>query len=177
MNIKRLLMVLLFLLAGCSADINDYRAEKPTFDLFGYFSGETRAWGMVQDYQNKQIRRFEVVIQGDVVGDTLTLHEKFVYNDGERQTRTWRITRNPDGSYQGTAGDIIGVAHGNTEGNAFNWRYDMEVKTDNGAVKLHFDDWLYRQDETHLFNQTSLRKFGLEVAKVTLFFAKTPQTP
>ncbi|WP_155412871.1 DUF3833 family protein, partial [Yersinia frederiksenii] len=45
-------------------------------------------------------------------------------------------------------------------------------KTDNGSIKLHFDDWLYRQDDTHLFNQTSLRKFGVEVAKVTLFFEK-----
>jgi hypothetical protein len=172
MNIRNLLLALLFLLAGCSAEVSDYQHSKPTFDLFGYFSGETRAWGMVQDYQNKQIRRFEVVIQGDVVGNTLTLNEKFVYDDGERQTRVWHIIRNEDGSYQGTAGDIIGVAHGNTAGNAFNWRYDMDVKTDNGKVKLHFDDWLFRQDEKRLFNVTSLRKFGLEVAKVTLFFEK-----
>ncbi|WP_337263914.1 MULTISPECIES: DUF3833 domain-containing protein [unclassified Serratia (in: enterobacteria)] len=172
MNIRNLLLALLFLLAGCSAEVSDYQHSKPTFDLFGYFSGETRAWGMVQDYQNKQIRRFEVVIQGDVVGNTLTLNEKFVYDDGERQTRVWHIIRNEDGSYQGTAGDIIGVARGNTAGNAFNWRYDMEVKTDNGKIKLHFDDWLFRQDEKRLFNVTSLRKFGLEVAKVTLFFEK-----
>lgn len=172
MNIKHLLLALLFLLAGCSADIRDYQNDKPTFDLFGYFSGETRAWGMVQDYQNKQTRRFEVVIKGEVVDNTLTLHEKFEYNDGEHQARTWRIIRNKDGSYQGTANDIVGVAQGNTAGNAFNWRYDMDVKTDNGTVKLHFDDWLFRQDEKHLFNVTSLRKFGLEVAKVTLFFEK-----
>ncbi|CNI04441.1 DUF3833 domain-containing protein [Yersinia intermedia] len=172
MNIKNLLLAFLFVLAGCSADINDYQGNKPTFDLFGYFSGETRAWGMLQNYQNKQTRRFEVVIQGDVVGNTLTLNEKFVFDDGERQTRIWRIIRNVDGSYQGTAGDIIGVAHGYTAGNAFNWRYDMDVKTDNSSIKLHFDDWLYRQDDTHLFNQTSLRKFGVEVAKVTLFFEK-----
>ncbi|CNL01130.1 DUF3833 domain-containing protein [Yersinia aldovae] len=172
MNIKSLLLAFLLVLSGCSADINDYQYNKPAFDLFGYFSGETRAWGMLQNYQNKQVRRFDVVIQGSVVGDTLTLNEKFVFDDGEHQTRIWRIIRNDDGSYQGTAGDIIGVAHGYTAGNAFNWRYDMEVKTDNGKIKLHFDDWLYRQDETHLFNQTSLRKFGVEVAKVTLFFEK-----
>jgi len=172
MKIKCLLLALLFFLAGCSADISDYQNNKPTFDLFGYFSGETRAWGMLQDFQNKQTRRFNVVIQGDVVGNTLTLNEKFVFNDGEHQTRIWHIIRNPDGSYQGTAGDIIGVAHGRTAGNAFNWRYDMELKTGSSKIKLHFDDWLYRQDDTHLFNETSLRKFGLEVAKVTLFFEK-----
>ena len=172
MSIKRLLAVFIFALVGCSTDLNDYKQSTPAFDLFGYFSGETHAWGMVQDYQNKQVRRFEVVLQGDVVGNTLTLNEKFVYDDGEHQTRVWHITLNPDGSYQGTAGDIIGVARGNTAGNAFNWRYSMEVKTENGKVEISFDDWLYRQDETHVFNVTSLRKFGLEVAKVTLFFAK-----
>lgn len=174
MNIKHLLLILLSLLSGCGTDISDYQHSKPAFDLFGYFSGETHAWGMVQDYRNRQIRRFNVEIQGNVVGNTLTLQEKFVYDNGERQTRIWRIIKNEDGSYQGTAGDIIGVARGNTAGNAFNWRYDMNVNTERGKVKLHFDDWLYRQDENHLFNVTSLRKFGLEVAKVTLFFAKKP---
>ena len=38
---------------------------------------------MVQDRSGKQIRRFHVEIAGDVIGDTLTLNEHFVYDDGE----------------------------------------------------------------------------------------------
>ncbi len=39
-------------------------------------------------------------------------------------------------------------------------------------MTVSFDDWLFRQDEKRLFNVTTIRKFGLEVGKVTLFFEK-----
>ncbi len=74
-SLKAWSLVFMILLAGCSAELKDYQASQPAFNLFGYFHGETRAWGMVQDYSDKQTRRFQVVIQGDVSGDMLTLIE------------------------------------------------------------------------------------------------------
>lgn len=171
---KSLLLTCTLLLSGCGTTIDEYQQAQPKIDIFSWFNGESRAWGMVQDYSGKQIRRFEVAIQGQVVGDTLTLNEKFVYDDGEKQTRVWHIRRLADGSYVGTAGDIIGTAKGHASGNAFNWRYTMTVKTDDSSYKLNFDDWIYQQDTLHLMNVTSMKKFGVEVARVTLFFSKQP---
>jgi hypothetical protein len=160
-------------LAGCSADLEDYQSRAPKFDLFGYFAGKTYAWGMVQDFSGKQTRRFSVVLEGNVKGNVLTLNEQFVYTDGEQDTRVWTITRQPDGSYQGQAADIIGTATGREVGNALHWQYDFLLKYGQGKeITVTFDDWLYRQDESHLFNMTSIRKFGLEVGRVTLFFEK-----
>ena len=85
----------------------------------------------------KQLRRFHVEIDGDVVGDTLTLHERFVYDDGEKQQRIWRIRRTGDNRYQGTAGDIEGVASGQAAGNAFHWRYSMNVEASGSRWLLH----------------------------------------
>ena len=45
---------------------------------------KTESLGMVQDYTDKQTRRFEVDIEGHVIGNTLTLNEDFVFDDGER---------------------------------------------------------------------------------------------
>lgn len=173
---KSLLLTLSLLLAGCGATLEDYQQAQPKIDIFNWFNGESRAWGMVQDYSGKQIRRFEVVIRGQVVGETLTLNEQFVYDDGEKQTRVWHIHRLADGSYTGTAGDIIGKATGHASGNAFNWRYTMTVKTDDSSYKLNFDDWIYQQDAQHLMNVTSMKKWGIEVARVTLFFSKQPDS-
>ncbi|GAM61638.1 putative lipoprotein precursor [Vibrio ishigakensis] len=39
-------------------------------------------------------------------------------------------------------------------------------------MTVFFDDWLYRQDDKHVFNLTSIRKFGLEFGRLTLFFQK-----
>lgn len=172
---KRLLALslpLLMQVAGCSAEIADYRQQQPTLDIFQYFQGETQAWGMIQDRSGKQLRRFHVDINGDVVGDTLTLNERFVYDDGEKQQRVWHIRKVSADRYEGTAGDIEGVAKGQAAGNAFNWHYSMNVKASGRTWLLNLDDWMYMQDANHLFNKTEMKKFGLTVGTVTLFFSR-----
>ncbi|PFG55894.1 uncharacterized protein DUF3833 [Vibrio sp. ES.051] len=161
-------------LSACSADIDNYQSSTPTFDLFGYFEGDVKAWGMVQDYSEQQTRRFEVDIVGTVKGNKLTLVEDFVFDDGELDQRIWVITKLDDGSYEGKADDIIGVATGKEQGNALQWQYDFELQMDDSSVNVFFDDWLYRQDEKHVFNLTKIKKFGLEVGTITLFFQKQP---
>ncbi len=64
--------LLMLMLAGCSTEVTEYRQQQPALDIFHYFQGRTEAWGMVQDRNGKQLRRFHVEIDGDVVGDTLT---------------------------------------------------------------------------------------------------------
>ncbi|CAM2920277.1 DUF3833 domain-containing protein [Vibrio neptunius] len=172
-KIKMLIVVgLLTLLTGCSTDISEYKGSTPAFNLFEYFEGEVTAWGMVQDYTNKQQRRFKVDIVGSIDGDTLTLVEDFEFDDGELDQRIWKIKRLSDNTYEGEAGDILGVARGKEEGNALHWVYDFELVVDGSTITVAFDDWLFRQDETHVFNITSIRKFGIEVGKITLFFQK-----
>ena len=171
-RILRLGLALMMLLAGCSTEIGDYRQQQPPLDIFHYFNGKTEAWGMVQDRSGKQLRRFHVAIDGDVVGETLTLHEKFVYDDGEKQQRVWHIRRVSADRYEGTAGDIAGVATGQAACNAFNWQYSMNVTADVNTWLLHFDDWMYLQDGTHLFNNTEMKKFGVTVGTVTLFVTR-----
>ncbi|MGJ7093061.1 DUF3833 domain-containing protein [Vibrio hannami] len=172
--IKRLLLflTLVFTLFGCSADLNEYSGQHPKFNLFEYFEGETHAWGMVQDYTDKQTRRFSVILRGKIEGDVLTLDEDFIFADGEKSKRIWVITRQPDGTYSGKADDIIGAAKGREVGNALQWQYDFELELDGSSVTVAFDDWLYRQDEKRVFNLTKIKKFGIEVGTITLFFEK-----
>jgi len=170
---KCLVIISLLLLSACSAELSDYRQSTPKFDLFEYFQGKTMAWGMVQDYSDKQTRRFEVAIEGRVNKDTLTLVEDFVFDDGEISQRIWTITRTGDNRYIGQADDVIGEANGQEIGNALQWQYDFVLKTDDGEIEVSFDDWLYRQDDKRVFNITKIRKFGVEVGRVTLFFEKS----
>ncbi|HHY0444508.1 TPA: DUF3833 domain-containing protein [Vibrio parahaemolyticus] len=172
--LKSIALVAAALLSACSADIDHYQSSTPTFDLFGYFEGDTKAWGMVQDYTEQQTRRFEVDIVGTVEGNTLTLVEDFVFDDGEVDQRIWVITKLEDGRYEGKADDIIGFANGKEQGNALQWQYDFELKMDDSTVTVAFDDWLYRQDDKHVFNLTKIKKFGVEVGTITLFFQKQP---
>jgi len=167
-----LILIACLTLFGCGAQLSDYEENTPKFELFDYFLGDVKAWGIVQDYSGKQTRSFEVVIVGTVKDDQLTLVEDFVYSDGDQEQRVWTIDRLADGTYQGKAQDIIGIATGAEQGNAMRWQYDFELPYDGSTIVVSMDDWLYRQDEKHLFNITKVKKFGVEVAQVTIFFQK-----
>ncbi len=86
------LLLLCIWLSGCSAEIDDYRATTPKFDLFNYFVGTTHAWGMVQDYTEKQTRRFEVVIEGRIENNQLILVEDSCLMMGKRINGSGRLT-------------------------------------------------------------------------------------
>lgn len=67
------------------------------------------------------------------------------------------------------------MALGKASGNAFHWRYSMNVKAEGSRWLLDFDDWMFLQDGVHLFNKTEMKKFGVTVATVILFFTRTAQ--
>ncbi|MGR5543186.1 DUF3833 family protein, partial [Vibrio campbellii] len=77
-----------------------------------------------------------------------------------------------DGAYTGKADDVIGEAKGKEHGNALYWEYEMALSVDGDVYHVTFEDWMYRQDERHMFNVAVIKKFGIEVGKVTLFFVK-----
>ncbi|HGH6013025.1 TPA: DUF3833 family protein, partial [Vibrio cholerae] len=110
--------------------------------------------------------------EGRIENNQLILVEDFVFDDGEKDQRIWTINRTTDDEYEGRADDIVGTARGKEVGNALQWQYDFVLKLDSGDVQVHFDDWLYRQDDKRVFNLTKIRKFGLEVGRITLFFEK-----
>ncbi len=164
---------LAWLLGGCAGQqISDYAGKTPVFDPARFFQGRTEAWGMFQKRGGEVARRFHVIVTGSVAGDTLTLDERFRYDDGQTQTRVWTLVRQSDGSWRGRAGDVIGEALGQTAGNALHWNYTLLLPVDDKQYEVQMDDWMYQMDERTLINRTSMRKFGVEVGQVTLFFRK-----
>jgi len=171
-----IVLLLLLNLLACSTSINDYQQQQPNMKLFEYFEGKTKAYGMVQDYRGKQIRRFEVNIIGTLLSEKeLRLDEDFIYDDGEKQTRVWIISKTADGEYEGRADDVIGVARGKEMGNALQWQYVLRVKTKQGEIDLQLNDWMFRQDDKRVFNVAKMKKLGIELGEITLFFEKVSE--
>ncbi|MEW5837288.1 MAG: DUF3833 domain-containing protein [Pseudomonadota bacterium] len=173
-----LLMLSFLFLAGCSTmHIEDFRDTQPKFDLEQYFSGHTRAWGSFFDRGGHLKRQFTVDIHGYRQGDDFILDEAFVYNDGERQSRQWRIRSMGDGQYEGRAPDVLGVAKGVARGQALNWRYKLDLPYGDGSISVDFDDWMFLQTEEVLVNRADVSKFGFKVGEVVLFFQRQPDQP
>lgn len=172
-----ILLSITFTFTGCSdTDIRQYGGRTPEFDLFSYFSGQTKGWGMVQDRKGVLLRQFVV----DIVGtqdeqENLVLEEDFYWSDGEQTRRVWTITRKGNNSFQGNAADVVGVARGVSSGNALNWQYDLEVDVDDSIWVLHFNDWMFLQPDGVLLNKAAMTKFGFRVGEVTIAFQKPTQ--
>ncbi len=165
-----LLLVLLFssLSTGCAVSVDDYRDEKPAFIVEQFFTGDLEAFGVVAERSGKVVKRFSCDMHGTWDGNMLVLDEDFTWSDGTRQKRLWRLTKQPDGTFAGTAGDVVGTAFGEVAGNTLHLVYNLSVPVDGSTTVLSVDDWLYLVTDNVLINHSTLTKFGLSAAEVFL---------
>ncbi len=175
MKLLKMLAVIgvIIMLNGCAGhSLDDYKDTTPKADIKEYFNGPVKAWGIVQDRSGRVVRRFDVNMVGVWDGDVGTLTEHFTYYDGKKQERIWTIKKLDDGSYEGTASDIIDKAIGKTEGSAVRWNYVMDLPVDDTTYRIRFDDWMWVMHDGVLINRSYLKKFGITVSELTLFMQK-----
>ena len=171
------LVIATSLLTGCAGpQIADYTLEKPTLDLRQYFNGTLDAYGVFTDRSGKVVKRFTVVMTCRWTGapgqETGVLDEDFTYADGSKDRRIWTLKRGPNGTYTGTAADVLGVANGEERGNAFRWGYTLNLPVDGKTIEVQFDDWMYLMNDKVLLNKAAMSKFGFKLGEVTLSFVK-----
>jgi hypothetical protein len=160
-------------LSGCaSQSIEQYAHEKPVFDLQQYFKGTVDAYGVFTDRSGAVVKRFTVVMQCSWQGDDGVLDEDFLYSDGTRQKRIWRLKKLSNGRFSGRADDVVGEAQGESRGNAFHWAYTLSLPVDGRVFEVQFDDWMYLLTDTLMLNKATMSKLGVRLGEVTLSFAK-----
>lgn len=160
-------------LSGCaSPSIEDYAEEKPALDLRQYFNGKVDAWGIFTDRQGKVVKRFTVDMTCTWQGEQGVLDEQFAYSDGTQERRVWRLTHLGNGHYQGTAGDVVGIASGQTRGHAFRWGYTLALPVDGRVLHVSMDDWMYLMNERVMLNKARMSKWGVHLGDVTLSFTR-----
>lgn len=159
---------------GCasSSSLEQFEAAPRQLVLEEYFDGKTTAYGLFEDRFGKVRRQFKVDITGEVEGNRLTLTEKFVYDDGERDTRVWEIDILGGGQYRGTAGDVPVPAVGQVSGNAFNWKYKVDLKVGDSVWNVGFNDWMFLMEDDVLINRAYVTRYGIEIGQVTIAFRK-----
>ena len=171
---KRLaaLCLSLGLTACASTGVEQYKAELPMLDLPQYLNGTLDAWGIFQGRSGEVKKRFHVVIDAKWQGDTGVLDEQFSWSDGSRSQRIWTLKRQPDGSYLGTAADVVGEAVGEVSGNALRWRYVLALPVDGKTYHVDFDDWMFLMDDKVMLNRSYMSKWGIHLGEVSLTFVK-----
>ena len=172
-----LTLFIILLFTGCSqTDMKEFQNNTPKLDLFEFFAGETIAYGIFEDRFGNLKRQFRVNINGKIDNQILTLDEDFLYDDGEQAKRIWKIEKKIDNNqkiiYEGQADDVEGKASGSISGNALNWSYDIYLNIKGSDIKVHFNDWIYKQSEDLAINRAYVSKFGINIGSVTLVFLR-----
>ena len=165
-------------IAACARkDVGTLSSHQPRLVLEEFFAGRSVAYGIFEDRFGNLRRQFRVNLSGELEGKRLILNEEFLYDDGESASRTWTIDRfgsASDGteSYTGRAADVKAVALGTQAGNELNWQYDITLEMSRVSLDVHFDDWIYKQDEDIAINRAFVTKFGVEIGSVTIVFIR-----
>jgi hypothetical protein len=172
-SMKITMLFLFICLTACSSpQISDYKEKTPDLVLEEFFNGNLSAYGMVLDRNGKLSRRFSVVLEAQWNGNKGTINEWFDFDDGEKSTRVWQLTKEDENTYSGTAGDVVGTAKGQTSGSALYWKYDLLIKIDGTEYQVTLDDWMYLIDDNRLFNKTNIIKYGLKVGEIIIYIEK-----
>jgi hypothetical protein len=160
-------------LSGCASPaITDYAAEKPVLDMQTFFNGLVDAWGIFSDRNGKVIKRFTVAMNCQWSNGQGILDEDFLYSDGTRQKRIWKLSDQGNGRFTGTADDVVGTASGQARGNAFNWQYILALPVNGIVLNVQMDDWMYLMTENVMLNKARMTKLGIHLGDVTLSFTR-----
>lgn len=160
-------------LSACgSIDIERYSNNQPAFAMEEFFNGKLTAHGIVKNRSGEVIRYFSADIDAWWEDGTGTLDEHFVFDDGEKQRRVWKLRKVGEQRYIGTAGDVVGEAEVKVAGNAVFLEYVLQIPWDDGTLDLTIDDRMYRLSENVVINESAMKKFGVRVGELTLVIEK-----
>ena len=154
-------------------DLNQFDTNSQPFDPVIFFAGTFKAQGIFVDRFGQVQKRFLIDILCNSENKKTTLHEKFIYDDGETETRSWTIVKQGEDKYTAHTDNVIGKGIGCVKGAVFNLKYDFLLTLYGRKVKVHFDDVMVKQTENTILSRTKLSKFGLSLGELFITFSRT----
>lgn len=151
------------------------RNDTVHFDLLSWLEGRTHASGVVEDRRGRPRRRFSVEMTGTPDGNSLRLHERFVFDDGERQERCWVLTRDGDRGFTGRAEDSVSDARGRFEQGVAYLSSVLRLKIGRRSVALRFEDAFYEAGPGLVLNRSTMSKWGIGLGQILIQFRKDAQ--
>lgn len=144
----------------------------PHFDLTSFLEGRTFAWGIFEDRFGRVRRRFTVEMVGGWNEHVFHLDEQFTYDDGSRETRVWRVEPAGPGRFTATSADCVGIAQGKCSADAIHMAYTFRLDLDGREIHVELDDRIYRVGEHVAVNRAIMRKWGVRLGAISLFFQR-----
>ena len=161
-------------LASCaSKPVVIVQNERPLFKLETYFAGHTHSWGVFENRAGEPTEILRTVTNGRWDGEHLHFEQDITFGSGKKEHRSWLITRLDDRHYSATGTGIVGIALGETSGNALHLDFTLDAVPGNPLGHVHMSQWLYlHSDGKMVVNRATVTKAGIVVAEITEQFQK-----
>lgn len=153
----------------------DMAYGRPPFVIEDYFEGETLGWGVQQTRFGALRSQFEIRATGtwDAAAQSLSLVEVYTFEDGFIDRLEWTIVKRSATIYRGFEPLVAAPAWGEQRANWFRWHYRRRTpRNGGGRTLLGYDDCFWLQNDGVLIARASVSRFGLEVATLSVFYAK-----
>ncbi len=162
----------LSLLGIIIAPNNIYAQENSnTLSLESFFQGETHAIGKFTAI-NGLSRNFEVKLNGKFENQILELREDFIFEDGQKDTKTWKFKKISPQNYKGTREDVIGETEVEIIGNVAKFTYLVYLDGNAKKMKVRFRDKMTLVAPNKLINEATIYKFFIPIAKTRVEFTR-----
>lgn len=146
------------------------QGKESIFKLTSFLEGSSRAWGVFEDRFGRVRRRFDVQIVGKWQSEKFTLNEHFSYDDGTKETRVWTIVANGPSTFTATCADCVGIAQGECESDSIKMTYKFRLQMESRSIVVDMEDRIYRVGDRLAVNRATMRKWGVKLGEVSLFF-------
>lgn len=128
-------------------------------DLF--FQGRTRGAGTVRVATSSRLKKLAVEGTGRLDPQSGLVLDQAVTIDGKTTSRSFRIARLPDGSWQGTLSDAAGPVRATVSGN----RMTLDYRMRRAGMRMHQVLDLQPGGRT-LLNRARVTLMGIKVAEI-----------
>lgn len=156
--------------AGCATTPMSPTGPVRPITLVGAFTGRHVGKGRFQIPIVGVDRGLTAVLYGRHSGNTLSVSEHFLFDDGEKQHLTWHFTRTGPRSWSGRREDVVGEAKVEDLGTEIRLSYEANVVSKGSKTLLQFSDVLYRQENGVIINNAVVKKAGFPIGTTHLVF-------
>lgn len=144
----------------------DYEDGAPDFDIRQHLNGPILCEGVIYGPTGRVSSRFVADFDASWDGDTGSMKEHFVYDDGSTQQREWHLHLQESGAIRATAEDVVGEGSGRQTGATVLLNYRIRLPKESGGHVLDTVDWMYLTPNGTIMNRSQFRKFGIKVAEL-----------
>ncbi len=151
--------------------------KAPKLDMKTFFNGDIEVFAITQDNNGKIIGSYTAKMNGKWDENKGVIQQNFVYDSGKKDSRTWLITSDTDGTFTAVGHDVATPVKGKQVGNAMQMVYTLLVKGSEGKkLSVDHEDVMYLVDDRSAIGTALIRKEGSASSKSIISYKKLGKT-